>query len=46
MRVEGSKDYRSRNMSRPCTYACGNTAKNKHIKIYGISKRKKCDNVI
>ncbi len=26
MRMEGSKDYRSRNMSGPCTYACGNTA--------------------
>ena len=44
--MERSKDDRSRNMSGPCTYASGNTAENKHIRIYGILKREKRDNVI
>lgn len=39
--MEMSKYSRGRTMSRPCTYAIGNTAKDEHIKFYGISGKEK-----
>ena len=41
LQKKGSKDYRGRDVSRPCTYAGGNSPKYQHIKFHGIFEGKK-----
>ena len=41
VRAEKDQDYRSRSVSRPRTYAAGNTAKGIGIELHGVPEREK-----
>ena len=46
MRMERSKDNRSRSMPRPCAHVGGNSAENVSIKFYGVPEREEQHNAI